>query len=76
MNMNDLKKVSMVLTIVITLGGALSGMYSFAYNAGHKVGSAETKSSSITDLMRISTSCDDRIEGLRDKLFDCRTNCR
>lgn len=75
MNMDQLKKYSMVLTILITLGGAAGGFYNFAYDAGYKVGSAETKSTSITDLLKNSESCTKRIQDLRDRLFECRINC-
>ena len=75
MNMDDLKKISMILTILITIGGALGGFYNFAYNAGYKVGQAETKASSITDILRTSQDCAGRIQLLRDQLFECKIRC-
>ena len=74
MSMDDIKKWSMILTMVLTIGGALGGLYNFGYDAGFKVGSAETKSDSLTSLMHATTVCDDRVSELRDKLFECRTS--
>ena len=74
MNMDNIKKWSMILTMVLTVGGALGSLYNFGYDAGFKVGSAETKSASLTNLMNATTVCDDRVSELRDKLFECRTS--
>ena len=75
MNMDSLKKISMTLTVLITLGGAIGGFYNFAYEAGYKVGSAETKSNSITGLLKSAEECTKRTQDLRDRLFECRIKC-
>lgn len=67
----DLKKVSMIVTIIVTLGGALGGMYNFAYNAGYKAGEADTKTASFNSFMSAASACDNRIDTMRDKLFEC-----
>ena len=75
MKADDLKKLSMAVTVVVAIGGAVGGVYNFAYNSGYKVGSAEAKNSFILNILNISADCDKRVEELREKLFDCKSRC-
>ena len=73
MKMDDnLKQISMMLTILVTLGGALGGLYHFAYDAGYRVGSAESKSNSWSQMLKSASDCDKKVQDLRDNLLECK----